>query len=281
MLIKSIKHDLIATYRDFAGLYTSLLVLSIVGPFMLTSKNDILFRVLFLGSFGLAIATIVVTFITIIKLVSRRLFSEEGYLTLTLPVSTYDTVLSKVITAMVWFIATVTVFIVTVTIFSTITYFLLRGYNWDQPTLTLWHLIYQFVDSGAPKVILSAIAVGTPLNLIDIFSSFMVLVFIITLINTSWIRKYRVPAGVVLYFAINIALNTLMPYLYHWPIIFNNMNIVVGSEAAFSTVSNVFSQIGFTVNWTYYAIGVAAKGIISVGLCFATVWLIEHKLEIE
>ena len=125
MLIKLIKHDLLATYREFTGLYVALISMAIVGPVVISTKNEWLIAILFFGLFGFTIATLVVTFMTIIKLYSRRLFSDEGYLTLTLPVKTRDTIASKVATGVFWSFATIAVFFLSFTLFTTIFYFIL------------------------------------------------------------------------------------------------------------------------------------------------------------
>ena len=54
MLIKCIKHDLLATYREFSGLYTALILLAIVGPFIINTNNEFIIAILFFGIFGLS-----------------------------------------------------------------------------------------------------------------------------------------------------------------------------------------------------------------------------------
>lgn len=281
MLIKLIKHDLLATYREFTGLYVALISMAIVGPVVISTKNEWLIAILFFGLFGFTIATLVVTFMTIIKLYSRRLFSDEGYLTLTLPVKTRDTIASKIATGVFWSFATVAVFFLSFTLFTTIFYFILTGTQWYDVSVDIAAILAQISDTGIFNVLFNASLLGFPLSLMDTVYSMTLLLFIITLVNTSLIRKNRVAAGVALYLLASMILGSILSNLHGESILFTELILKLNESSGIADVANALRAFNFTFYGMDYAITLVGKLIYIVGLGFGTHWLLEHKLEIE
>jgi len=281
MLIKCIKHDLLATYREFSGLYLALILLAIFSPFLLRSNNQFLIFIVFLGIFGVVIATLVVTFLTIIRLYSRRLFSDEGYLTLTLPVKTIDTVLSKVATGTIWSFATVSVFLVTGLVFLTINFFLATGAEWQASAATLSDWIGQIAATGIFAEIGKLTLLGIPMSLIDTIYSMILLIFVITLVNTSLIRKNRVAIGILLFFVISLFLNWFMSLFHSTPFLFRDVALYFNDINSVSDLLLGLRQVGFTVSVPDYAFGIIGQGLLAIALGYGTLWLLDHKLEME
>ena len=281
MLIKLIKHDLLATYREFTGLYVALISMAIVGPVVISTKNEWLIAILFFGLFGFTIATLVVTFMTIIKLYSRRLFSDEGYLTLTLPVKTRDTIASKVATGVFWSFATIAVFFLSFTLFTTIFYFILTGTQWYDVSVDIAAILGQISDTGIFNVLFNASLLGFPLSFMDTVYSMTLLLFIITLVNTSLIRKNRVAAGVALYLLASMILGSILSNLHGESILFTELILKLNESSGIADVANALRAFNFTFNGMDYAITLVGKLIYIVGLGFGTHWLLENKLEIE
>jgi len=281
MLIKCIKHDLLATYREFSGLYTALILLAIVGPFITKTNNPLLIGLLFLGIFGVVVATLVVTFLTIIRLYSRRLFSDEGYLTLTLPVKTSDTVISKVATGTIWSIATAAVFLIAGALFTTIIFFLYAGSNWASQVKDVSSAIGQIASTGVFGVFGRLSLLGIPMSLVDTVYTMILLIFVITLVNTSIIRKNRVAFGIVIYFVLSLTLNYIMSLFHTSPFVFRDVALYFQNINSMSDLLLGLRQISFTVSVPDYAFGILGQGVFAIGLGFATLWLLDHKLEME
>lgn len=281
MLIKLIKHDLLATYREFTGLYVALISMAIVGPVVISTKNEWLIAILFFGLFGFTIATLVVTFMTIIKLYSRRLFSDEGYLTLTLPVKTRDTIAAKVATGVFWSFATIAVFFLSFTLFTTIFYFILTGTQWYDVSVDIAAILGQIGDTGIFNVLFNASLLGFPLSFMDTVYSMTLLLFIITLVNTSLIRKNRVAAGVALYLLASMILGSILSNLHGESILFTELILKLNESSGIADVANALRAFNFTFNGMDYAITLVGKLVYIVGLGFGTHWLLENKLEIE
>lgn len=281
MLIKLIKHDLLATYREFTGLYVALISMAIVGPVVISTKNEWLIAILFFGLFGFTIATLVVTFMTIIKLYSRRLFSDEGYLTLTLPVKTRDTIAAKIATGVFWSFATIAVFFLSFTLFTTIFYFILTGTQWYDVSVDIAAILGQIGDTGIFNVLFNASLLGFPLSFMDTVYSMTLLLFIITLVNTSLIRKNRVAAGVALYLLASMILGSILSNLHGESILFTELILKLNESSGIADVANALRAFNFTFNGMDYAITLVGKLVYIVGLGFGTHWLLENKLEIE
>jgi hypothetical protein len=147
MLIKSIKHDILATYRDFVALYLVLLLMAVSAPLILATRLELLTVLLIISFAFISIAIMVVTFISIVRLYSRRLYSNEGYLTLTLPVSTLDTLIAKIVTGLIWSITTFVVFVVAFLAFSLMFWVVFNASDWNEIT-TIFRFITDFWNSG-------------------------------------------------------------------------------------------------------------------------------------
>jgi hypothetical protein len=274
MLIKSVKHDLMATYRDFVGIYVALLVASIIGPFVIQVNNGIVFFIAIMVLSGLTIATLIITFLTIIRLYNRRLFSNEGYLTMTLPVKTHITIISKVITGMIWSFATSMVFFGAALIFYGIYSVLYNVLGWTN----LGEFI-NFLNEVASQLfrwdVISALLIQAPLTIVSGAKDLILLVFIMTFVNTSFIKKGKLAIGVAAYM--------ILGSIFTW--ILTGALMLVGGVAYVSSGSgsvliNGF-ELGGALNMVVYGVQFSLTSVFILILGFASWWLLEHKLEVE
>lgn len=102
MLGKLIKHDLKATSRVIPFIYLSIAVLGLVGFIGLWMRKEAIgFIACFIMMFA-GLGAYVATLILLAVRFHKSMFGREGYLTLTLPVSTGQLLLSKSISSLVW-----------------------------------------------------------------------------------------------------------------------------------------------------------------------------------
>jgi len=275
MLIKSIKHDLLSTYRDFLSVYSALLVIALIGPFIVNSGVEWMIAILFLGIFGFSVATFVITFLTIIRLYNRRLFSAEGYLTLTLPVKTSTTIIAKVVTGFIWSTLTVIVFGISMLIFGLI-YYWTNGAFKSVDYLALMDVLKMITDTGAVWTVIQSVFVGLPLTIVDSIYSLVLLVFVMTLINTSLIKKYKVPVGIAIYMVISGLLSSVLAIFHGAAIVFST-----GDPMFITGPFDYLTNFGYSINWVSYMIQFIGMVVYIAGLGYASWWLLEHKLEIE
>ncbi len=275
MLIKSIKHDLLATYRDFIGIYTALLLLALIGPFIIQTHQEWLIAIMVFGIFGFSVATVVITFMTIIRLFNRRLFSHEGYLTMTLPIKTHTTIISKIVAGLIWSTMTILVFCLSAVFFGVIYFGLHVAFNGldlneFMPFLTtIW-------ETGVIWTLLQSFMAEIPLLLADSIYSLVLLVFVMTLVNTSFIKKNKVAAGVAIYMILSLALNSILTNLHGDALIYSTGGYIFNINPLLA-----MSNMAYSLDLPNYMIELIGKVLYIAGLGYASWWLLEHKLEIE
>lgn len=126
MLRKLIKHEFRATARIMWPIFGGMLALTILmrfGAMLILERNDNFFlngisiltvMLFFAGLFALAFAPLVVSG----SRFKSSVLGNEGYLTMTLPVSTNQMLVSKLITNAVWYAATAIVFALILAVLS-------------------------------------------------------------------------------------------------------------------------------------------------------------------
>lgn len=117
MFGKCIKHELRATRRKLAPILLAMLAVSLLASVLvviegrlLANGEELVFSalggtlvgILLISLFVLAIAVEIVAFIMVIRRFYTSFFTDEGYLTFTLPVTIHEHILSKLVVALVW-----------------------------------------------------------------------------------------------------------------------------------------------------------------------------------
>ncbi len=271
MLIKSIKHDIMATYRDFFGIYVALLVAAILGPFVLQTGNNIVNSIAVMTIMGLSLATLVITVLTIINLYNRRMFSNEGYLTLTLPVKTHITIIAKIITGMIWSAMTLLVFFV-----SALFFVLLYSFFRVDNAFEFFGMLKVIMDALLKWSIIKIFLIQLPLVFVSGIQDLVLLVFIMTFVNTSFIKKGKLPIGVAAYMIlgslISALISTLLIRTFGAPIVYGNLqNSIIINQL----------RLDYSINFMSYTAQLILIASVIAGLGYASWWLLEHKLEIE
>ncbi|MDD3306890.1 MAG: ABC transporter permease [Acetobacterium sp.] len=132
MLGKLIKHETRATSRIFLPLYGALLILTIFTKLVMAigapdffseaaSNNrvaEIILGISFTLYFILIVGICVMTMVMIIQRFYKNLFTDEGYLMFSLPVKTWELVLSKLLVGMIWSAVCTVMIVLTFFIFS-------------------------------------------------------------------------------------------------------------------------------------------------------------------
>ena len=113
MLIKLLKYDILADYKRYCAIYIAMLAASVmillsnnpVTDFM--SDSGLLKGLISSAFFALSSAAAVMVLIFSISRFYKNLIRDEGYLMHTLPVPTWQLLVSKLITVYIWTVATV------------------------------------------------------------------------------------------------------------------------------------------------------------------------------
>lgn len=117
MLSKLLKYEIKATGRIFLPLFLSLLLFAGITKFISildpqkwpapATISTIIYSIIMIGMF-------VMTFTMMIQRFYQNLLSDEGYLMLTLPVKPWKHIVSKLLTSMLWMVASVIVAMISI-----------------------------------------------------------------------------------------------------------------------------------------------------------------------
>ncbi len=278
MLIKSIKHDILATYRDFVALYLVLIVMAVTAPLVLSTRMEWLTALIIISITFVSIGIMVVTFISIVRLYARRLYSNEGYLTLTLPVSTIETLISKVITGLFWSVVTFVVFVVAFLLFSLMFYVVFNTSQWDD-VLSVFSIVQEIWQSGYIGLMAQNLLIQSPLMLASTAYSLTLLLFIVTLVHTSFIKKHRLPLGVLIYYVLGNVISVVM--LMITSSMYVDAYALQDFAFNFGGAYLIFDGSKFIIDWLYYGTQMALYLLFIGALGYAAWWLVEKKLEVE
>lgn len=282
MLRKLVKHDILSTYRDFAGLYMGMFAFAILAAVSINmDQRGYLIGISVFLLTGLSIATAVVTFVSIIRLFGRRMFTSEGYLTLTLPVSNTQTVIAKLLTGAFWSMMTTLMFMVVGAILagsiwlSIADRMLIEGYTWPQ----LWSML---LETGILRIITPGILMGIPMGIMEMFYSLLILLFVIVFVNTSFVKKQKTGIGIVVYVAINLILNTFRTNFIAGPVSLSDLRIeILPGMNAVTQVLAAIRGFEYEINWLQYGGMTVFYIAVLAGFGYLTVWLLNKKLELE
>lgn len=261
MLIKLIKNDIKSSYRELFPLYAGLCLFAVIAAVSVNPDREWLSVVTVLPFFALFIATSVILTLTIIKLFTNRLYSKEGYLTFTLPVSTFETFMSKIVTAGIWVLLTLFVYLIATSLFAGLWTLL----NWD--LIKVEFVRFEYIWNQIPwnVIIPEAIRlliVTFPQTLVNILYACSLILITVVFVNTSYVSNKKLLIGIIVYLVLNF--------------IFNNINTNVLADWLLYN-----DNYGFEINWLMYGLDLLYFGLISVGLIAGSIWLNDHKLELE
>ena len=208
MLKKLIKYDFKAVFKYWWIAALSVLVLCVSAAFafesLLYKKNtsdseQAFLIVLVCFAFFAIIAFSIINFILLFKRFKNNLFSDEGYLTFTLPVKRSSILTSKLITNVVFDVMTVIVILlgvfVMVTLASEYEIFNIISMFFSE----LWQLLGMYL-------VIYAICILALLLLITVFS--VLVLFICITCAYTITKKSRVLVGIGIYYGINFVISS-------------------------------------------------------------------------
>ena len=197
----------------------------------------------------------------------KNMFTDEGYLTNTLPVSSHQLLLSKVITMFSWDIISIIAIAASVAIFMgmIILAFMEPGDGktivdgfWELFDMGIWDSPYmQEFEGFCVSMIVMVLA--------SAFSNTMTIVASVTI--GQMVRRHRILGAFGAYFAIGTVMQII--------------STVILFPYMISTFDNVYVETPFPLMTVMYLIISAVSVIIGVGLYFLSEYLIRKQLELE
>ncbi|MBQ7654504.1 MAG: hypothetical protein IJS17_05470 [Clostridia bacterium] len=274
MLGKLIKHDFIGSAHSMFAVY--LVALISLAVTALSYVFDIKF-LKFIGAVSLVIVVlglVLITTIIMMNYFNKSLYSDQGYLSYTLPAKSKDILISKAIVSFVWLAISYLVLVGTVV--GTIWYAKAKlgeslGADFDE-------LLDMFsaMTSGGGLPTASAIAKIIATALIYGFVTILVLVaevfFSMTLANVKPFNKLGFFGGILIFVAVYIILQIISALvMVYFPIsLFISGD---GIKLAFKSMNEVSNTFGIG--------GLIVQVIAAVGMFFATNHLMSKKINLR
>lgn len=260
MLVKLIKHDLIATYRDLLPMYAGLMLLAIVGALSINPESRIMVVIVVVPFVGLFIASIVILIQTIIRLINR-LYTNEGYLSHVVPVTDIELFLAKIITAGIWITTTVLTYLISVSIFVGL-WLLMHQDVLVQYQVQINQILAYLQEQNAVILFARMVLISLPQYLVNIFYGISLLLVAFSFVNTSFISGKKVFFGLLVYILLNSVIENI------------NANIL---QDWFVQVD----RMQMSIDWTMYGLDFLYYLIVGLGLFSLTLWLNRNKLELD
>lgn len=274
MLGKLIKYDIRSTWRDFAGVYLSILLGVLILPQLFNRFNNEIVEVIagFLGM-GIVIATIVVMVVTFFRIFNANVFSKEGYLTMTLPATSTEIVVSKLLVSSMWIILTGLVSAIGICIF------ILNMTAVPVTEITAaFRKVMSMVDGGGTfALVLLVIAM-----ILSAVKEIAKLFLACSIAHLKQLNRFRVPAGILSYFVFSW-LETLIVQAF----------VLVASLLPFTDeLTQQLEQMGQMHDPASISqfIGLF-NGMVGVGILYSlaliasyaigTIWLLNRKLDLD
>lgn len=200
MLGKLIKHEFVATGRNFSVLFIVLLLTTVASKLFIELDIDnpvlTIFKGLFIAAYVLSImAVLILSFVFIVIRFYKNTLGDEGYLTFTLPVNMHQHIISKLITYSIW-----TIVSVLAVIGSVLVMFIGSGVYDD--IFSAWNA---FMDAyGSESVIWILAAEFLVLTIVGIFSG--ILMYFACISIGQLVNRHKILASIGAYFGITFIL---------------------------------------------------------------------------
>ena len=242
-MLKLLKYEIIQSYRQYLLTFAIFLIMCTLTPWMPDFISGILLTLLIIAFMGISIAINVNVIINF----NRSMYKRPGYLTLTLPVSTNKLVAAKYLGSLIWVFASDLVLLLGFMILI----FLVGDISFAE-LLRSGNVVVEIMSENIGDFVL---------HLLDFFVGISAMIlsffFVITLTKTKYIPKYKTVLGIVIYL---LGL------------------IVVANIFTLSPINNFINSLTYRQSVIFDIITI---GIFAGILYFLTVYLIDHKIEVE
>ncbi|MCL2655576.1 MAG: hypothetical protein FWD65_07805 [Coriobacteriia bacterium] len=271
MLSKLLKYEFKATARIFLLTYGALVALALVNAGLITLRTTSsalsgsslygLATTLMMMLYGLAAVAVVIVTLIIILVRFYRMLGDEGHLWFTLPVTATQHILSKLIVAFVWMIASLVVVIASVAlvVLPTAWYQHLGsvGSSWNA-------LVAQGFNPGAwTVVVLALLVISLVCSILEYYAAMAIGPNLLKSRLGGSVLTY-----VIFYFALElINLGVLMVLSFGVSGKFSNINFAISDTGMLST--ETASAINRLVSTTSLTVGVEYLVLAVVFFCLA------------
>lgn len=261
MFLKLCKHELKCSYRNFLFLYAILLIVSLCfnpnGNNMLSTFAMFLYIIIIIVLFVMCI-------VVIIRNYNNSMFSRNAYLTHTLPVSTTELLLTKILSAALW--SVISIFVV----FISFILMVLRINGFDFSVLAdgmneFFRLPYSM-----------DIAMFLLYSLFSLLNTVTLIYLVMNITHTTHIQRFRPAIAFALYLLIGWVVSFIINIVSDF---FHLSNLAIFSLNANLIMANT-NTIAIN-NTSYILIMLIISVVLTIIYFFASKYILDHKLEIE
>lgn len=215
-MLKLMKYEFIHSLRTFLIAFAIFLAACLLYPFIMNLKNianmPVIFMFMTFGFGFLIVGIVIALFVSIVLNYYRSMFKKPGYLTLTLPVSTTQLIVSKMLMSIIWVIIGGIVLILGMSLFIMITGITSESIAVSEVSSIILYFLKSvwrsFMDD--PRWYLS--------QCLQLVSSLCMLVSTIyltlTFVHTQWVRKHRGLIGIILYFVLVFVIEYIVGMIF-------------------------------------------------------------------
>lgn len=253
-MLKLMKYEFIHSMRTFLLSFIIFLTFCLIAPFAINLEIlnyvPVLLIFLTLGISFIFIGIIIALFVSVFINYYRSMFKQPGYLTMTLPVSSCELILSKIIMSMIWLMIGIFVLIIGIGMFAFISEMVNDVMTISDVIKIMKSIVGEIFHSIGknPLLILSHVLYG----LVSLLLNIVIVYFSLTIVHTKWVRKHRLLLSIivlfVVFFVISYGLGVLFGDVYQLYLL--NLRTLV-------------------------------MILISAGLFFGTTYTLDHYIEIE
>lgn len=255
-MLKLMKYEFIHSMRTYFIAFSIFLGVCAITPFVIqlpsfSEMNIAFIPILFSLGFGfLAIGICIALFVSIFTHYYRSMFQKPAYLTMTLPVTSLQLIISKLVMSIVWLFVGFAVLIAGMITLMLITLALEGNLDfshfWDGLDEVVTHMFTSFLED--------------PMHVFEVILTFVsalvymvsTIYFALTISHTKWLRKHRLLFGLIFYFIFNLIIERIM-----------------GAVLGVSYMNSFSIEVSF------------AYIIVDIILVVGTVYILDHHIEIE
>lgn len=242
MFGRLLKHDLKANIFEFLILFVVLVISSGLLGFAMANNYNVFSTIVILIYSGVLIAMSVISFLHMKRILFDGIYTKRGYLTFSLPISTHQLLLSRILSSIIYVVMTGIGVLLSIYVML---FFM-------SPTLArqiLGELIHIFEHPVGLLLTFTS-------SLIDFIFYLMVILFVFSLSHSGIIPGKRNAITLLLFIGFYIAIGLI--YLY------NPIDLYLSYDSATVDIGAFIYNVVF-----------------GVGLYFATAALIEKKIELQ
>jgi len=263
VLKKLFKHEFKNTYLEITFINIAMIVVSLLCALLLRSRSSVFLSLALITLMFLFFGSFIVLIMNIIKSFNGKMFTSEGYLTFTLPVSVDNILITKIITNLIWYIVTILSIIISL--------FLIFLINND--IIGLFEILKHIDIMYFPPAIILAF-----ISIFQLLFFLVFLLFTLAILNIGKVKRYKMLVGIAIYFGLSTAASWIKSLFTVVPL------GLYFEEGTYSIhrITTIWNLENFSFSFPLINFNDLLWNIaLIIGLYIGSRLMIKHRLELE